>query len=466
MRNFLTDINIVGAMLVSRCGGILNYSIPNLLKWCDWILIMLDNENEETLKIVNEYVKKFPGRIRVAYTGFPHATEKQEEEVRGLFHRFKPLQGPIRETVFQYMRDIEKQGENVDILIWPDSDEIFSDSLPDLLEEFWAMPDKKAITMKPVDVFGDMTTIHSRSMTGHTRIFKFFPELTAIPYRTACNHRPLTKQNRMGDVRTTIHLCSLTNNKRDWRNIHWKPNIGSQEALWKLPKDIRRMTPDELRDILHSEPDLTVDEYLRGGDKRMPVGTENASKAMQEAKEMLDEMGIRNYLAFGTCLGIKRDKKLIKWDWDVDFIILAEDLINFKVDIVYEKGFTEVKLKRDLPRVKTEKGEVSEDLAIRTISFKKYGVRIDLDPAYLDEDGVHRVILKGRKRQKFCAKHPKEWFETPEIVEYRGMKYSLPSPVDEYLASNYGEDWHKPAYGPTPWSKRKCMSQFYACKKK
>ena len=53
-RNFLTDINIWGAMLVARCGNILNYTIPCLLKYCDKILLMQDNIDEKTKKIVGE----------------------------------------------------------------------------------------------------------------------------------------------------------------------------------------------------------------------------------------------------------------------------------------------------------------------------------------------------------------------------------------------------------------------------
>jgi len=462
-RDFLQDVNIAGAMLVARCGDILHHSIPNLLKWCNWVLIMLDNEDEYTTNIVNEYKAKYPDRIRIAHTGFPRATPEQENEPRGLFHRFKPLQGPIRETVFKYFRDCEDAGEKVGMIIWPDSDEIFSDSMPDLLTDFWGKADKRAVTMKPVDVFGDMNTIHNRSMTGHTRVFKYFRELTAIPYRTACCHRPLTKQDRMGDVRRLIHLSSLTPEKRDWRVKHWKPHLGMSEALWKLPKPIYQMSPVEIHDTLHREPDLTVEEYLRGGDKRMPVGIENASQALQEAVELLTKMGIRHTIAFGTCLGIVRDGGLVKWDWDVDLLVYGEDLHKFDYKMVYAAGFGDLKVKRDLPRAKYQDGTVSEELYIRTMSFKKHGVRVDCDPVYLSEDGKYRIILKGRKREKFCAKHPMEWFDTTNTVEYRGNVYQIPSSVEDYLASNYGPNWRTPVYGPTPWHRRPCTSQTYDC---
>jgi len=464
-RNFLTDINIVGATLISRGGEMLHNTIPNLLKWCDWVLLMMDNENEETKKIAYEYQTKYPDRIRIATTGFPPATPEQESYPRGLFHRFKPLQGPIRQTVIDYLREC---GEKVDLLIWPDSDEIFSDSLQKLLEDFWSMPDKRAITMKPVDVFGDMMTIHSHSMTGHTRIFKFdqLPEMTAVPYRTACNYRPLTKADRIGNNRILIHLASLNPEKRAWRVKHWKPNIKNSEALWRLPKPITQMTPEELKEILLREPDMNIEDYLRGGDKRMPLGVENASKALREATDLLDKLGVRYFLAFGTCLGIVRDGALIKWDWDVDLISLGED--NDKIDAgqkeIEAAGFTEFKKKQDIPKWKRSDTDMSEEKYVRTYSFKKYGCRVDIDPAYLSVDGKWRIVLKGRKREMFCAKHPAEWFERRDGRLYRNKTYQVPVPAADYLESNYGPNWNIPAYGPMPWRKRPCMSQTYECK--
>jgi len=465
MRTFLPDLKIAGAMLVSRCGKILDYTIPSLIEHCDYLLIMMDNEDEKTIEKVNKYKRIYKDKIIVRNSGFRRATEEEETDNRGLYRRFKPLQGQIRDTVLQFFRDEEAADRKVDIILWPDSDEIFNLEMPESVERMWN-EGYKAVTARPITIFGDFNTISADTMAGHSRIFRYFKELTAIPTIGFCHYRPLKRKDRLMAPKIFIHLLRLTKEKADWRENHWSGRgIADDEPLWRLEKDIRKMTSQEIEEILKRKPDLNVYEYSRGGDKRIPVGTENASKAMQETKMMLDEMKIRNFLAFGTCLGIARDKELIRHDWDVDFIVLSEDLIYLDTDIILEKGFTDLKIKRDLPRVKTEDGVESEELAIRTISFKKYGVRVDLDPAHLDEDGKHRVILKGRKIQKFCAKHPKEWFETPEIVEYRGIKYSLPSPVGEYLESNYGKNWSIPAYGPTPWSKRKCMSQSYACKK-
>ena len=209
--------------------------------------------------------------------------------------------------------------------------------------------------------------------------------------------------------------------------------------------------------------DLSEENY--GSGKRVPVGIENSSKALFEAYTLLSSMGIRSYLAFGTCLGIFRDYSLLEWDWDVDLIILGEDVVKFNEELVRESGFTDIKVKKDLPRYIKPSGVESLELYVRTISFKKYGVRVDVDPAYISEDGKSRLILKGRKRAKFCACHPQEWFSNPTQLSYKGKAYFLPGETREYLKSNYGKTWEEPIYGVSKWEDRPCMRKSYVCKK-
>jgi len=263
-RDYLKDVNIWGAILVSMEGKILHYTIPCLLKYCDKVLIVFDNENEETKDIVLDYKKNYENRIVVGYSGIKRATKAQEEALRGLFRRFKPIQGKVRDTVLQYFRDMVKNGEKVDIIVWPDGDEVFTKELPDVLKTFWSMKDKLGVTIRPITVFGDMKTISRITMAGHTRIFKFFPELTAIPTSGFCHHRPLTKLTRLNAIKITVHLMLLTKEKIKWRMEHWVDRTPiEKEMLWKIPRDVMDMTFKEMDDILKQKPDLTVKEYLK-----------------------------------------------------------------------------------------------------------------------------------------------------------------------------------------------------------
>jgi len=262
-RNFLTDITIVGATLVSRCGDILHYSIPSLLKYCDWVLIMGDNMDEKTRNIVKEYQEKYPDKIRFAETGISCATEKQEITHRGLFRRFKRIQGRIRQTVFDYFYKKIEEGEKIDMLIWPDSDEVFASNFPDLLKEFWEMKNKQCLSLKPFDVYYNMQTICDRSMAGHGRCFRLFPKkLIGNPYRTLCNYRPLEKKDRVSNKYTLIHLCHLRE-KIKWRKENWKPLPPDDWKLWLLPKDAREMTSREIKDILEKDSDISVGEFKK-----------------------------------------------------------------------------------------------------------------------------------------------------------------------------------------------------------
>lgn len=262
-RNFLTDVRIVGALLVSRESEILYYTITNLLKWCDWIIIMFDNESKDTRRICERYKVNFPDRIRLARTNIEGTTKEQEKaNPKILFRRFKPIQGLVRDKVFQYLHNCVKRGEKIEMIIWPDADEVFSDYFPQLLEEFWAMKEKTAIALKPVDVFGDFKTIRMRSMSPHIRVMKYSPDLTAVPFRSLCTYLPITGEQKISRTRITIHLTFLSQEKRIFRLKNWRNTTEPDEKLCCLDKDVRTMSMPEIREAEEKGPYTTVKEYL------------------------------------------------------------------------------------------------------------------------------------------------------------------------------------------------------------
>lgn len=463
MRNFLTDKVIIGATLCSRAGKLVEYCLGSLLKNCDKILIVLDNPDDATKTIVENYAKKYT-QIEIIFSPFP-CTSAEEDEA-GIKRRFKNLQGEIRDLIFKRLREMYGNGEKIDLVLFPDSDEMFSDNLPNLLCKF-VDSNFKAIVMKAVDVFGNFDAIHREGMTGHVRILKYFPELTALPYRWRTNYMPLRREDKMGDDFTLIHLSLLTPESLDWKIRYWQADGEEIKKwpLWRTGKDVRQCVAGEIHEILKRNPDMTVSEFLRGGDKWLPVGVTNAHLALQEASGLLDKMCIRHYLAFGTCLGAVRDGKLIPLDWDVDLIMNGEDLHKFDRQLVLSNGFGELKIKSDIPSWIRDDGTKSSELFTRTISFKKFGVRVDIDPAYISEDEKSRIILKGRKRQQFAAVHPREWFDNAVKIELNSHSYLVPASVDKYLESNYGSGWRTPQFGHRRWEERQCMCLSYACKK-
>ena len=249
-------------MLLSREDEVLYYTIPNLLKWCDWIVLMFDNSCKETVQIAESYKRNYPDKIRLAKTNIPGTTKEQEKtNPKILFRRFKPIQGVVRDKVFQYLHECVKRGEKIDLIVFPDADELFSDYLPQLLEEFWAMESKKVVALKPVDVYGDFKTIRAISMSPHIRILKYSSDLTAIPFRSCCNYLPIVQEERLARTRVTIHLAHLTLGKRTWRMKYWRNYADKSELLHCLDKDVRTMSMPEIRAAQEKKSCMTVGEY-------------------------------------------------------------------------------------------------------------------------------------------------------------------------------------------------------------
>jgi hypothetical protein len=246
---------IVGAMLVSRNADLLDITIPNLLKWCDWVLILMDNETPEVeykvYKLQNEnHSKMFVRRSSIAHKLFYRSGEEMNYR-----ERWKGVKGIIRDEVFVNLRRIldlgMKKYNKIDLLLWPDSDEIFTDYLPELLEEFWNS-NYKAISTKPVDVVGNMRTIKRESMAHHVHIMKYNRELAGLPRRFFAMYYPLCHSDLMKADYYSVHLALLNDKIIKWRQENWKIEDISKTKFYKLNEDIEHFSPSEIKLILKS----------------------------------------------------------------------------------------------------------------------------------------------------------------------------------------------------------------------
>jgi hypothetical protein len=192
--------------------------------------------------------------------------------------------------------------------------------------------------------------------------------------------------------------------------------------------------------------------------RKIPVG-DKVPSILKEVDDMLNLMNIKYWLAFGSGLMVYRDGKIADHDWDLDLHILAEDISKIDRKVIKEHGFTSFKWKQDIPSFITKDGIKSTELYLRTISFEKDGVRIDIDPLYETVDGIGLACLKGRKREQFIGYFNKDWFYDPIIVEFNNKKYLVPR--EEYFVSNYGETWKIPEVSHTNWNTRSCRKNFY-----
>lgn len=249
----INDKIIVGTMLVSQQVDILEISVNNLLKWCDWILLMMDNQNKEVEEKVYELQRKYYNKIWVRQSSIPHKLFSRSGNELTYHKRWKSIKGVVRNDVFINLRNIldtrMKGYEKIDILLFADSDVIFTNYLPELLNKFW-LSDKKAISMQHIDVVNDFYTIRKSNIGHHCHIFKYNEELAGLPRRFYAMYYPLRGEDLMSVENYSVHLAYFNDKIRKWRNDNWK-NINLEgEKLYKLPRSVEKMSSDEIKEIL------------------------------------------------------------------------------------------------------------------------------------------------------------------------------------------------------------------------
>jgi len=137
--------------------------------------------------------------------------------------------------------------------------------------------------------------------------------------------------------------------------------------------------------------------------------------------------GFNAFFANGILLGAHREKDFIQWDDDIDFDITAPDFFR-KCDEVKEnfvkKGYI-VYLNKDFGLAKLN---IYKDL--EKISFD---VLFDMNDEYYF---------------RLDCKWPKYLYEGEYSINFKGIDYKCPGPIEEYLVHVYGDDWTVPKNYP------------------
>ena len=160
--------------------------------------------------------------------------------------------------------------------------------------------------------------------------------------------------------------------------------------------------------------------------KRDNFDFDQRTENLKEVSKVLEKTGFKALLANGALLGAYRNNDFIPWDHDIDFDCLAPDFYD-KCD------------------------EAKEE-------FMKLGYIARLNKAHWF---AKLNIYKGLEKISFAALFPlpspsenyyararQKWrqslYQKTEIINFKGMDFICPSPIEEYLEYCYGKDWRIP----------------------
>ena len=137
---------------------------------------------------------------------------------------------------------------------------------------------------------------------------------------------------------------------------------------------------------------------------------------------IFNSLDMQFWLTGGSLLGAVRDNDFIAWDDDVDFDTLLEDFLKIKYllrDKMLESGFV-VRL--------------TDDENFPKVSFYKKGQKIALGA--LKKDGDWRV--------RPAYRYPAAMFNLKKTIIFKGLKFYVLSPTEEFLEHVYGKRWKEP----------------------
>lgn len=246
MRNILQNIEVVGATMVYREGNKCKECIDWLCDFCDRVIILLDNYDSITKNIILEYKNNFPDKINIIYSSEP-VIEYKNEISGQIKKRLKLRQQYIREQVIVGLKKMHKE-KPIDLLYWPDSDEIPINEFPRYLEEFWNNKEYDSMAVGFLEVYDSFKLLISQGMAPHLRVFKFREDMTALPYKQRCFHYPYCNKRPWKVRNLIIHLCHFTEERRAFRKFICNQDMIAEKPreAWILPKDIRKMTVSEI----------------------------------------------------------------------------------------------------------------------------------------------------------------------------------------------------------------------------
>ncbi len=155
------------------------------------------------------------------------------------------------------------------------------------------------------------------------------------------------------------------------------------------------------------------------------------AKVLSDVGKVLDSLGIRFNLAWGTALGARRKRQFIEHDYDIDIKIMRQ---HYSLPV-----------RKNMQKIGFCKGgrlgTLEDGLELQFIH--ELDVRVDINIVYQRNDSWYSASYFG-----ICNKFPggKCWYRVSpyelELMAFAGGEYWVPE--EAYLVENYGPDWQIP----------------------
>lgn len=162
------------------------------------------------------------------------------------------------------------------------------------------------------------------------------------------------------------------------------------------------------------------------------LADKKAWEILEQASEILEDLGVKYWISAGTLLGAHRDSGFIPWDSDIDIEILSD-----------EKLF-EFKQLFNWPVLQTQKNMYGGKHYSQMAFLTRDGIILDIYPFYRSGHQLENISGQGR------LWYPAERFENLTEITLYNKIYPCPDPA-WYVKFRYGPDWNIPTNGKDNW---------------
>lgn len=167
------------------------------------------------------------------------------------------------------------------------------------------------------------------------------------------------------------------------------------------------------------------------------IGMGKIEEELIKFKNFMDDIGVEFFLVAGVCLGLVRNGALIKCDKDFDFGVMNErDLYKIEKEAKLLDYYDEIHIT----------GEQNGKILWLKKYFGNYCLPIEIIAHYTKDGCVYynRNMGPTWEYRKGRVVYAEKLFDVFGKVNFRGIDFNVPNPVDEYLAAFFGDDWRIP----------------------